>query len=367
MVKNLCKEMIKAADYSPIVLIIDWKAPSPIFEEFEGIKVVRWRIRGFHEEMNLLERLIYAVWRKQFRYQFKKFCNAYNVEFINYHYPQTSAFSLCASIENSGINIPVCLSFHGTDVSSLASLLPAQIDTWRKFVAGVENVVVCSNDLGQKLVRMLDIKMKYQTLYSGVDVKSMCANVINKSKSQDRIILNIAKFEEQKGQLTLLLAFSELADDYPGLRLVFVGAQDKELAILEERVKLLGLTEVVNFHTNVEHTKIGEFYKDAEIFCLPSKNEGFGLVLLEAGAFELPVLASSVGGIPELIDNRNNGMLFKAGDIKALSKSLRYLLDDPAAAKQMGRVLHEQVVSNFSWESVCAKYTAIARKRGGNG
>jgi len=85
-------------------------------------------------------------------------------------------------------------------------------------------------------------------------------------------------------------------------------------------------------------------------------------VLLEAGSFGLPVVASSVGGIPELLTDGVTGRLFHPDNRAELSLCLRALLDSPEIAKQMGARLREYVLSNFTWSVAHEKYAALIRQ-----
>lgn len=100
------------------------------------------------------------------------------------------------------------------------------------------------------------------------------------------------------------------------------------------------------------------FFKQAHIFCLPSRQEAFGLVLLEAGAYSLPVIASNVGGISELIEDRVNGILVPSDDVCALAASLRMLLGTPQLGRQMGDSLYQKVESRFTWTRTLEQYLA---------
>jgi starch synthase len=102
------------------------------------------------------------------------------------------------------------------------------------------------------------------------------------------------------------------------------------------------------------------YFCRATLFSFPSRQEGFGLVLLEAGASSLPVVASRVGGIPEIIDDAVTGVLIEPDDPAALEHALRKLLGEPIAAQQLGERLHRRVSENFSWMNTLQRYEALA-------
>jgi glycosyltransferase involved in cell wall biosynthesis len=172
----------------------------------------------------------------------------------------------------------------------------------------------------------------------------------------DRMILNVGKFDEIKGQDVLINAFSEIASKYKNVKLVLVGGTGKALPRLKALCVEKGIDNSVEFYPDIPHRRVSNFYKKATIFCFPSRREAFGIVLLEAASFSVPVIASRVGGIPELVSDGENGMLFTQDNQSELARCIKVLLDDPVAAQKMGERLSEHVKSNFSWASAFKKY-----------
>jgi len=95
------------------------------------------------------------------------------------------------------------------------------------------------------------------------------------------------------------------------------------------------------------------------VFLLPSVKEGLPYVLLEAGAASLPSVASSTGGIPEIIDDMESGILVKPKDSKEIAKAIVYLVEDERKMKELGRNLHEKVTGKFSTNKMIEKTMKI--------
>lgn len=142
-----------------------------------------------------------------------------------------------------------------------------------------------------------------------------------------------------KGFHHLLGAFRRIADDFPSTRVAIVGRAENSgyAAELRARVKDLGLTARVQFVGEVSQAELARWMRAACMFVLPTLSEGLGRVVFEAMATGCPVIASAVGGIPDMIDDGRTGLLAPAGDEIALAERLRWILDHPGEASEMGR------------------------------
>ena len=124
----------------------------------------------------------------------------------------------------------------------------------------------------------------------------------------------------------------------------------------------LGISKHVVFVGFVEENILKQLYNACDVFVLPSHMEGFGLTLLEAMAAAKPVVASNVGGIPELVKDGVNGILVNSSNPKELATALTFLLDNPKVARNIGSRNREYVAKNFSWEKT-AKMTSVLYER----
>jgi glycosyltransferase involved in cell wall biosynthesis len=101
---------------------------------------------------------------------------------------------------------------------------------------------------------------------------------------------------------------------------------------------------------------MAEFFSSLDIFILPSLWEGFGLVILEAGLSGLPVIASRVDGIKEIITDNRDGLLFKPGDAEELADKIRFIIDNCGQANKLGNNLSATVKSKFSLSLMAKQY-----------
>jgi glycosyltransferase involved in cell wall biosynthesis len=117
----------------------------------------------------------------------------------------------------------------------------------------------------------------------------------------------------------------------------------------------LGIGEQVRFLGFVEHEEMPSHYQDADLFVLPSRRESFGLVLAEAMACGLPVVATKVGAIPEVVEDGLTGLLVPADDPGALADAVVSLLSDPPRMQAMGTAGIEKIRERFTWDKVAQR------------
>jgi glycosyltransferase involved in cell wall biosynthesis len=120
-------------------------------------------------------------------------------------------------------------------------------------------------------------------------------------------------------------------------------------------VQQLGIEESIRFRGFLPHDMMPEEYSTADLFVFPSRRESFGLVLAEAMASRLPVVSSTAGAIPEVVENGVTGILVPPEDPKKLANAVVHILDDPEKMKQMSVKGKERVKEYFTWDKVAKK------------
>ncbi len=148
----------------------------------------------------------------------------------------------------------------------------------------------------------------------------------------------IGRLSKEKGHIFLLQALAMIRKDFPDIRLFIIGDGDQE-AKLRQFVKAEKLDHQVHFCGF--QNDVFQFYRLIDIFVLPSLTEGIPLVLLEAMYFNKPIVATDVGGVPELIKNGYNGALVRPRDSSALSEAILKLLQNRHYAKKLAENAHE--------------------------
>ena len=244
-------------------------------------------------------------------------------------------------------------TFQGADIGEISQSTGLARWLWQFLITRADGVVACSDALRKDVVRFAP-KARVTTIHNGVDLSLF--DQFRQPRVLLRRILHIGKFEHKKSQDVLLRAFKNLVGSIPDAFLILIGAEGPELSRTRALITELQLEKRVELHVNVPHERLPEFMAQADLFVLPSRAEPFGIVLLEAGAAGLPVVATRVGGIPELIENERTGLLIAPESVEELEASMKRLLTDVGLAERLGRSWHDQVVSTWSWEVTCRKY-----------
>jgi phosphatidyl-myo-inositol dimannoside synthase len=180
---------------------------------------------------------------------------------------------------------------------------------------------------------------------------------------EGRVILTVGRWspaERYKGVDTLISVMPRLLGEFPDLHLVVAGAGGDQ-TWLQQMVDDHHVNNHVHFFRGLSYEDLATCYSACEVFAMPSRGEGFGLVYLEAMACGKPVIGGSHGGAPEVIDHGRTGFLVEYGDMDQLTNSLGTLLADPALARKMGSQGRERVLSEFHFDTFAKSLKHIFR------
>lgn len=178
----------------------------------------------------------------------------------------------------------------------------------------------------------------------------------------ERILLCVSRIDVQKNQMGLVRAFARFAPDHPDHRLVLIGlvsVEDYRDRLLDE-IRNLNMEDRVRLIDGMvpDDPLLASAYKAAESFVLPSLHEPFGIVVLEAWAAGVPVLASRVGGIPGFAEDRANAWLVPPDDEDALAEGMTALADDPALRRSLSEMGTESV-SMYGWPAITDRFCDV--------
>lgn len=180
-----------------------------------------------------------------------------------------------------------------------------------------------------------------------------------------RVILTVGRWistERYKGMDTLITALPRLLAHRSDVQLVAVGEGD-DRGWLEDLADKNGVRRHVHFLSGLSYPELAACYSACEIFALPSRGEGFGLVYLEAMACGKPVIGGAHGGAPEIIQDGVTGYLVPHGDAMHLATSIETLLRDPQLAREMGARGRQRVENEFRFNVFAKSLKKILREQ----
>jgi glycosyltransferase involved in cell wall biosynthesis len=170
------------------------------------------------------------------------------------------------------------------------------------------------------------------------------------------VILVVGRIDPQKNQLLAARLLAEVLLEKPRAHLVLVGPvtnSDYNLSLSKE-ISALGLDGKVSLIRGLETSdpELVNAYHAADLFLLPSVHEPFGIVILEAWAAGLPVVASNVGGVPSFVSDGENGCLFPSGDLGALLCAVRDLIANPDRRRSIADAGRKKAAEEFGWDRI---------------
>ncbi|HEX2116365.1 MAG TPA: glycosyltransferase family 4 protein [Alphaproteobacteria bacterium] len=316
------------------------------------------RERPFRHALGFLARFPGALLR------LCRYLSRHAVAAINIHYPSPSLFSLLLAARLYNRRVPVVLSFHGADLNAARSARPFDRWLWRQVIRHCDAAVACSHALDAEVRAVLpDVRGKLHVIHNGVDVEAcrrLARSVPHPEALRGRGYLAcVATFEHKKGQDVLLAAFRAVAQDFPDLHLALVGRSGPTLEPLRASLAADPLRGRVSFFPDCSHARALAISSAAALLVHPARQEPFGIVLLEAAALGVPIVASGVGGIPEIVEDGYSGRLVPADDPGALADAITELLRDRNAAQAYARALAARVEARFSWQAAIAAYACL--------
>jgi glycosyltransferase involved in cell wall biosynthesis len=369
VVINLFYQAQKSMRWHPMVCADMWEFPYPEYREVENRPTVYVRLRSpWNKRRPILGLITFLVYLPSSLLILRRMLDRDKIAVVNAHYPTLSTLLFSILRKFRGSKCKLILSFHGQDIENALKATGLERWLWRRLLRSADAIAACSVALRQRVLMLApDCDNKTSTIHNGLDAALFQARRDNAYRLDTPLIdrgyvLNVATFEHKKGQDVLIEAFHSIAEEFADLILVLVGGAGPTLANLKIQAHKLGLDNRVFFYQDVPHARIPTFLEHAKLFCLPSRVEPFGIVLLEAGLFEIPVIASRVGGIPEIITDNKNGRLVEPNDPVALAMAMRALLLNENDAARYGKQLSLDVIQRFTWTRAFDEYAQLNAK-----
>lgn len=338
------------------VLVPDWTASPAIDTVVDGLEVRRMALPLPYGGGNWFKQLVNFVLRSpSCLMSLRRYIRQRQIDLIHINYPISSFYYF--KILGRLMNIPYVITVHGSDVVNQENENLADRILKRNLLRGTSRVVAVSQFLRGKVDEFVPNSSQAAVIYGAVSMERerLGATAI---RLPERYFVTVGGFVPVKGQDILLRAWAQLPAEAKDVAIVLVG--DGELGpryhILVEQ---LGLSECVHFAGILDNREARAIIEEAIAVVIPSRSEGLSLVALEAGLAGTPVIASRVGGLPEIVTDGVSGLLVPPEDPMALADALACIALDPQFAGRLGAALKTDVRKRFRVDQLAASYTKL--------
>lgn len=248
---------------------------------------------------------------------------------VHYAIPHASAAFMAKQIlKTYGINIPVITTLHGTDIT-LVGKDPSYNPVVTFSINQSDGVTAVSENLKTDTLAHFNITKDIKVIPNFIDLARFSLKPRDHFKKaiapdEERIIIHTSNFRKVKRTADVIRIFKKINDKIPS-KLLMVG-DGPERANNEKICRELDICQDVRFLGKQD--AIEEILSVSDLFLMPSESESFGLAALEAMACKVPVIATNVGGLPELVTHGESGFMSDLGDIDDMAKNAMYILED---------------------------------------
>ena len=259
---------------------------------------------------------------------------------------------------------PLIVNIHGQDFQQTIFKNNKCKKNIEKIINFSEKTIVVSkklNKIGENNLQISSNKIK--VVSNGINRNDIYIKINKNFKEykDKKIILSVSTLKRTKGIDLNIKAIEQLTKEYSNLIYLIIG-HGAERVNLKKLIDELKIQNIVKFIGKVSHRKVMEYLDFCDVFSLPSWNEGFGIVYLEAMAQGKPVIGCQGEGIEDFVENGKTGLLVKPKDVDSLAKALGFLLSNIDEAKIIGERAQKVVLENYTWEKNAEKTIEIYRE-----
>jgi N-acetyl-alpha-D-glucosaminyl L-malate synthase BshA len=264
------------------------------------------------------------------------------------------------------LGLKVVTTLHGTDITLVGSS-PSFKPVTQWSIEQSDAVTAVSRYLRDETYRQIPVNKEIEVVYNFIDpdrhVERMPDCIPQKTSERQVTLMHISNFRPLKRTDDVVRIFARVRESMDA-RLVLVG-DGPEYGRTRELVEKLEVEEYVRYVGVVDD--VTQILAAADVLLLPSETESFGLVALEAMASGVPVVASDVGGLPEVVEHGVTGFLAPVGDVDAMAGYCLELLEDCSGPKRYAANARKRAVEKFDYRSIIPQYERIYERLLGGG
>ncbi len=282
-----------------------------------------------------------------------------HLEILHVHYaiPFGAAAMLARQI-TAELGLKVVTTLHGTDITLVgnnASFKPVTALT----IEHSNAVTAVSHFLRQETVRQFGIERSIDVIHNFIDperhTREIPPCIPRRDSDRQVTLMHISNFRPVKRVRDVVTVFSKVCAVLDA-RLILVG-DGPDAPVAEQTAAKLGILDRVTFVGVVN--QVAPILQAADLLLLPSQTESFGLVALEAMASGIPVIATDVGGLPEVVEHGVTGYLASVGDVEQMARFAIDLLADRTRKEAFSRAARERAAKLFDYRKIVPQYEAI--------
>jgi len=293
----------------------------------------------------------------------KKLLKKIDPDVVHIHHaftPISLAFTLTSTLND----YPTVLTNHSAylyDYNALLKALGYVAFPVRRVLKRVDKIIAVS-DVAAKFIKSFVPSVPIEVIPNGVDVKKFNprgSKKLRRSLNSDFIILYVGRLVYRKGVHYLIDSMAFITNEHPKSALVIVGDGPLKRH-LKERASELGLDKLVLFLGKVTDDELPDVYRSSDVLVMPSLyGESQGIVALEGMASGLPVIASPVGGLREVITDRVTGLLLESISPRSIANTVLMLHSNPLLSKKISKKAREIVEKKYSWDVIIPKVERV--------
>jgi L-malate glycosyltransferase len=287
----------------------------------------------------------------------------HNLDLLHCHY--AIPHSVSAFLAKSMLlprRLPVVTTLHGTDITLVGSDR-SYLPITRFSINQSDGVTAVSNYLKEATIRVIGAKHDIEVIYNFVNCDIYKPSVNQALRNHfapdgESILIHVSNFRAVKRPADVVRIFSSVQEKLPAVLLMVGDGPERSKA--EWSAREAGIEKRVHFLGKQDN--IQELIGISDLLLLPSENESFGLVALEAMACEVPVVASRVGGLPEVVSDGIEGFLVDPQDIGKMADCSVAILANPSVRKEMGKRAREKAHAQFCSNKIISLYENYYRR-----
>ena len=290
---------------------------------------------------------------------------------VHYAIPHAVSAYLAREMMRPIRRLPAVTTLHGTDITLVGSD-PSFLPITRFGIEQSDAVTAISRYLRDATHKTFCPDCEIEVIYNFIDAdyyRRAPSETIRRAlaPNSERIVLHVSTFRPIKriGDCIEVVAGMKRLESGSGsqfgVKLVMCG-DGPERSEAEALALRLGVADSVVFVGKQPQSQVREYLSVADLLLLPSQAESFGLTALEAMACEVPVLATRVGGIPEVVEDGGCGYLFEVGGVSAMAEAADRLLNNDSERERLGNRGREIAVSRFATEKIIPQYEQLYRR-----